>query len=159
MIYIFRVQRLYLGIVEGGTSSSARFRSMKQPVRAIRRLYTTDFLDVLSCLSCQRRLFSTSHSRHALAQNKPNSEIETKAEIKPSLAKDAARYTGSVLEEAPRSHGKAVDKFDPKPLNRPIGIAQPPRAGDNSGIDTRTRREKFNDWKNVEKNRETRREM
>jgi ATPase complex subunit ATP10 len=51
-----------------------------------------------------------------------------------------------VLSSAPRSYGPRVDSFVPTVLSRPIGLPNPPRPGENDGIDHRTLRERRDDF-------------
>ena len=55
------------------------------------------------------------------------------------------------LDEAPRSYGKAVSDFTPKPLSRPIGLPNAPRPGENTGIDPRTWRQRRADFVDYDK--------
>lgn len=57
----------------------------------------------------------------------------------------------SPLADAPRATGKAVEEFTPKPLPRPIGLAKPPLAGQNSGVDSRSWKERRDDFVNYDK--------
>jgi mitochondrial ATPase complex subunit ATP10 len=45
----------------------------------------------------------------------------------------------------------AKDEFEPKPLNRPLGLDNAPKAGDNSGIDTRSWRQRRDDFVDYDK--------
>ncbi|KAI9051032.1 hypothetical protein LZ554_005140 [Drepanopeziza brunnea f. sp. 'monogermtubi'] len=87
--------------------------------------------EVVACLLCQWRSFSTSYRR--LTEN-------------PAPAASSPPVLEGPLADAPRSHGKAVSDFTPKPLGRPIGLTNPPRAGENAGIDTRTWRQRRDDF-------------
>jgi mitochondrial ATPase complex subunit ATP10 len=97
--------------------------------RPLRTAYTS--LEASSCLLCQWRSFSISYRRHA--------------------EKDTRTKPPSPLDEAPRAYGKAVDQFTPKPLSRPIGLPNPPRPGENTGIDRRTLKERRDDFVNYDK--------
>jgi ATPase complex subunit ATP10 len=97
--------------------------------RPLRTTYTS--LGATSCLFCQWRSFSTSYRRQA--------------------EKDTPAKPPSPLDEAPRAYGKAVEQFTPKPLNRPIGLPNPPRVGENTGIDRRTLKERRDDFVNYDK--------
>ena len=55
---------------------------------------------------------------------------------------------------------KAKDKdHTPKPLLRPLGQSNPPRPGENSGIDPRTWRERRDDFLNYDKHLERRKQL
>lgn len=88
-------------------------------------------LDSTACISCQWRTFSTSYRQLA--------------------EKPAATPVPSPLADAPRSYGKSVDEFTPKPLSRPIGLPNPPHAGENRGIDNRTWRQRRADFVDYDK--------
>ncbi|KAK8149251.1 Mitochondrial ATPase complex subunit atp10 [Beauveria asiatica] len=62
--------------------------------------------------------------------------------------------------EAPRSYGKRFDGvFTPKPLPRPIGMPLPPRPGENTGIDARTREQRKKDFADWDKHLARRKEL
>ncbi|KAI9872123.1 MAG: Mitochondrial ATPase complex subunit atp10 [Pleopsidium flavum] len=86
------------------------------------------------CLLCQcRRLWLI--SRRNASTSPPSSRVAS-----PSTAKDD-------------------EEFTPKPLNRPLGLPKPPRAGENTGIDSRTWRQRRNDFVNYEKHIERRKQL
>jgi hypothetical protein len=103
---------------------------VSRPFRSINIRY-----DSAACMICQWRSFSTSYRR--LAEKEPP----------PAPSPPPA----SPLEGAPRSYGKAVSDFTPKPLNRPLGLPGPPRSGENWGIDTRTWKQRRDDFVNYDK--------
>ncbi|KAK4099766.1 hypothetical protein N658DRAFT_498009 [Parathielavia hyrcaniae] len=55
------------------------------------------------------------------------------------------------LAHAPRSYGKKLTEFTPTPLARPIGMNYPPSAGENTGTDNRTLKERHADFTNYDK--------
>ncbi|KAH0566076.1 hypothetical protein GP486_000514 [Trichoglossum hirsutum] len=63
----------------------------------------------------------------------------------------------SVIDDRPPAPGEdAGEEFTPKPLARPLGMLKPPKAGENSGIDARTWRQRREDFFNYEKHMERR---
>lgn len=107
----------------------------------------------LLCLLCQSRSFSTTYRRLA--------EEASKA-AKPAAAPAPAprRFIpASPLEDAPRGYGKRTEKFTPKPLSRPIGLPYPPEAGQNTGLDSRTIKERRDDFVNYDKHLKRREEL
>ena len=99
-------------------------------------------VDSKACLACQWRLFGTSYRRLA------EKETSTPASPPPSP-----------LEDAPRAYGKAVSEFTPKPLSRPIGLPNPPRSGENAGVDSRTWKQRRDDFVDYDKHIARRKEL
>jgi ATPase complex subunit ATP10 len=96
--------------------------------------------------SCFRRNAGTSTAQKApiapsttSAAPKPT-QTPPKAPVKPTSSKNEANHT-------------------PMPLSRPIGMTLPPRPGENTGIDTRSFRERRADFVNYEKHIEKREKM
>lgn len=92
------------------------------------------------CLFCRsRRTFTHSAIRAATSE-----KVGAGTELDPKQG-----ITGTPIE-APRSYGQRIDgEFKPKPLPRPIGMTSPPQPGENTGLDTRSlkeRRADFVDW-------------
>ncbi|PBP15522.1 hypothetical protein BUE80_DR013744 [Diplocarpon rosae] len=81
--------------------------------------------------TCQRRTLRISYRR--LSE-------------KPAPATSSAPVPEDPLADAPRSYGRAVSEFTPKPLIRPIGLPNAPRAGENAGVDTRSWRQRRDDF-------------
>lgn len=104
-------------------------------------------IDGAACILCQWRSFSNSY--RSLAE-KPSS---TPAPV------STTPTTPTALDDAPRAYGKPVTEFTPKPLNRPIGLPNPPRAGENIGIDTRTLKQRRDDFVDYDKHIVRRKEL
>ncbi|RDL41973.1 uncharacterized protein BP5553_01952 [Venustampulla echinocandica] len=114
--------------------------------------------DVAACLLCQWRSFSTSYRQ--LAEKPPAtdpspSKPQSKSTPNPSTPTPKGPTTPplptSPLEDAPRAYGKSHQEFTPKPLSRPIGLPYPPKAGENSGVDTRTLKQRRDDFVDYDK--------
>lgn len=101
----------------------------------------------IACLLCQWRTFSTSYRR-----------LDDKLPPKDAPAPDAATPP-SPLENAPRGYGKRTEEFTPVVLSRPIGMNFPPQAGENTGIDTRSLRQRRDDFVDYDKHLKRREEL
>lgn len=106
-----------------------RFTSIAYPIRS-RPLSTT------------LRRYADKPTPSAAAPPAPTPE-----EPKPLSAADLP----SPLADAPRATGKAVEQFTPKPLPRPIGLPTPPRSGENAGVDTRSWKQRRDDFVDYDK--------
>jgi len=113
----------------------------RRPLRA-----TNLGFDSAACIACQWRTFSGSYRCSIEKDSKDTKEINP-------------LITQPLLEDAPRADGKAVEEFTPKPLNRPIGLPNPPNAGENTGIDARTWKQRREDYLNYDKHLVRRKEM
>lgn len=96
-------------------------------------------------LACQRRGLSISAP---LLQSGP----DTNATARPPAP--------SPFGNAPRSYGRRADgDFVPQQLGRLIGMANPPRPGENTGLETRSLRERRDDFVDYEKHLARRKEL
>ncbi|KAI0851414.1 ATP10 protein-domain-containing protein [Daldinia vernicosa] len=124
----------------------------------------------LLCLLCQSRAFSTSY--RLLAEQGPttttkaakpvasdNNPAKTETPASPASPAPAKFIPPSPLQDAPRSYGKRIEEFTPKPLSRPIGMPQPPKPGENTGIDNRTLKQRRDDFVNYDKHLKRREEL
>ncbi|KAM7188848.1 mitochondrial ATPase [Rhypophila sp. PSN 637] len=126
-----------------------------------------------TCLFCQWRSFSISARQFATPGKLPpassTSKTPTPAAASSSstaqpqatpkeAAKDAKPDPAKAgpLAHAPRGYGKKLESFTPTPLGRPIGMNTPPKAGENTGVDTRTLQQRRDDFVNYEKHLERR---
>ncbi|KAK3904720.1 ATP10 protein-domain-containing protein [Staphylotrichum tortipilum] len=116
-----------------------------------------------ACLLCQWRLFSVSYGR-LLADKGPSptptpttsttTTPGTDAKAAPGAPKPTAPPAPgaeSPLAHAPRAYGKALKEFTPTPLSRPIGMNFPPNAGENTGVDKRSLKQRHADFTNYDK--------
>ncbi|CEJ85988.1 Putative Mitochondrial ATPase complex subunit ATP10 [[Torrubiella] hemipterigena] len=104
----------------------------------------------LTCLYCQSRRSFTSSALRAARPEKPaaGTSFDPKSDI-----------SGPAIE-APRSYGKKFQgEFTPMPLPRPIGMPLPPRPGENTGVDNRTREQRKKDFSDYDKHLERRKEL
>ncbi|KAJ4295710.1 Mitochondrial ATPase complex subunit atp10 [Collariella sp. IMI 366227] len=109
-----------------------------------------------ACLLCQWRSFTVSSRR--LADTPPTPKPEPPKTIPPTpgatpvppKTADAATKEGP-LANAPRAYGKALKDFTPTALARPIGMNYPPSAGENTGVDNRSLKQRHADFTNYEK--------
>ncbi|KAK2754266.1 Mitochondrial ATPase complex subunit atp10 [Arachnomyces sp. PD_36] len=105
------------------------------------------------CLQCQYwRVQPKSFSR--FASNKPSIPlVDHKSNLQPPTPKQQSPQPPA------KSGGRNGEEFTPKPLARPLGVQNPPQPGQNTGIETRTLRERRDDFVNYEKHVERRREL
>lgn len=100
------------------------------------------------CLRCQyRRTLPKSFARFASNKSKKSSI--------PQPPKSTKQSQNSPTEQA----GRDGEEFTPNPLARPLGLQYPPQPGQNTGIETRTLRQRRDDFVNYEKHVERRREL
>ncbi|CAN8098946.1 unnamed protein product [Discula destructiva] len=126
---------------------------LEQTIR--RSLLRRSHQPLSACLRCQWRAFHTTHPRLAGPKPEANKTPTEPAPSKEDVAVPAAQekktsLPSDPLATAPRSYGKRVDSFTPTLLYRPIGMHQPPRPGENTGIDTRTLKQRRDDFVNWE---------
>ncbi|KAH7035308.1 ATP10 protein-domain-containing protein [Microdochium trichocladiopsis] len=76
-----------------------------------------------------------------------------------SLQRPPRPIAPATFEDAPRSYGKRVETFEPKPLPRPIGLPYPPVPGENTGIDNRSLKERRDDFVDYDKHLQRRQEL
>ncbi|KAG9249847.1 ATP10 protein-domain-containing protein [Emericellopsis atlantica] len=100
----------------------------------------------LPCSVCRSRQFTT--STHRAVKPAAGADPNPKEQIKgPEIV-------------APRSYGKRIDEgFTPKPLPRPIGLPNPPQAGENTGVDSRSIRQRRDDFVDYDKHLARRKEL
>lgn len=127
---------------------------LEQTIR--RSLWRSPRQPLTACLRCQWRTFHTTYPRLAgpspQFSNTPKPADEKQAVTGPAgtQAAQPSPQESDPLASAPRSYGKRVDKYKPLPLARPIGLHNPPQPGENTGVDTRSikqRRDDFVDYK------------
>ncbi|KAI1367367.1 ATP10 protein-domain-containing protein [Xylaria arbuscula] len=111
----------------------------------------------LLCRFCQSRGFSTTYRRLAgPTPESPDKPAVDAAAQKATTSLPPKFIAPSPLADAPRSYGKRVEGFTPTPLSRPIGLPYPPEAGQNTGIDSRTLKQRRDDFVNYDKHLERR---
>lgn len=108
--------------------------------------------------SHQSRAFNTSCRRRLAEQPAKDTLKSTTSTPKPpanattsDVASLAPKLAPSPLTDAPRSYGKRLEEFTPTPLSRPIGLPYPPEAGQNTGIDFRTLKQRRDDFVDYDK--------
>ncbi|KAH6636667.1 ATP10 protein-domain-containing protein [Chaetomium tenue] len=116
-----------------------------------------------ACLLCQWRSFSISYRRLVDKPPAPTSGPANPSSTQPSpgtapVSRDAAAAS-SPLAHAPRAYGKKLKDFTPTPLARPIGMNYPPQAGENTGIDNRSLKQRHADFTNYDKHLKRREEL
>ncbi|KAL6717931.1 Mitochondrial ATPase complex subunit atp10 [Lecanora helva] len=99
------------------------------------------------CPSCQSRLQRA--YRHSSSTTQPSTQIP-----KPLSPAPKPISTSTAPNLPPKD-----EDFTPQPLSRPLGQPHPPKPGQNSGIDTRTWRERRDDFFNYDKHLERRKEL
>ena len=100
----------------------------------------------------QIRHASTSTSNNTVLPPKPGTEAKPPRPIIPlHLGLDRNPENLSAISRIPIPRGVTGEKFTPSVLSRPLGVEQPPRPGENSPIDSRSLREKHEDFTSYDK--------
>lgn len=110
-----------------------------------------------ACIFCQTRTFSSTirrsintkspHRQQAQAHKPAQSQSTTSS----SSTKKPSPQT-PVIPRPSRPHVRARDgELVPSPLSRPLGLPHPPQAGQNTGIDSRTWRQRRDDYASYDK--------
>lgn len=107
------------------------------------------------CLSCQLRGAGSVLVPRRLASNEATPKQTSQTTSEPTKRDAQAKASTTQESEGEESGGD----FTPLPLDRPIGLEYPPREGQNTGIDTRTLRERRDDFVNYEKHLQRRKEL
>ncbi|KAK4648837.1 Mitochondrial ATPase complex subunit atp10 [Podospora bellae-mahoneyi] len=109
-----------------------------------------------TCLVCKWRTFSTTGYQrlptdHTPGAAAPDGKPKPRQTFAPAPVAATEPAPDSPLAHAPRSYGKKVKDFTPTPLSRPIGMNTPPAAGQNTGIDHRTFKQRRDDFVDYER--------
>ncbi|KAI6250312.1 Mitochondrial ATPase complex subunit ATP10 [Erysiphe necator] len=104
-------------------------------------------------------IWSTSCLRNTRQFSHKSSFCNSSHESKRDTNQDDLVSPSDVLKSAPRSYGKDISEYIPKPLDRPIGLSKPPNPGENTGIDVRTWKERRDDLVDYDKHLIRRRQL
>ncbi len=115
----------------------------------------------IACVLFQLRAFGTLPARLATGSGRPSparapspAPAPTDQQQKPppeAADEDEPSKPSGPLAYAPRSYGERTEEFTPTPLSRPIGMPAPPLAGENTGLDHRSLRQRRDDFVNYAK--------
>ena len=116
---------------------------------------------------CLRRISAPSSHfvRHASTQNKSSlppkqgaeSESRTRPVVPLHVGLDRNPDNLSAISRIPIPRGVTGEKFTPSVLARPLGLEQPPKQGEHSPLDSRTLRERHEEFTSYDKALERRR--
>lgn len=120
-------------------------------------LLDSSFLQSGRCLSCQFRnaTLNSRSVRRYYASNASTGGDEKQSAQNPPVAEKEVQD----IEKTPVGRKPNPEEFVPKPLGRPLGLVYPPEEGQNTGIDTRTLRQRRDDFVDYDKHIERRKEL
>lgn len=106
------------------------------------------------CLSCQFRGVGGAISF-------PRRYASNSNDVKKTTASSESSKKSPEQEQQKTASGASSDgeEFTPLMLDRPIGLLYPPQEGQNTGVDTRTLRQRRDDFVNYEKHLQRRKEL
>jgi ATPase complex subunit ATP10 len=112
-----------------------------------------------ACAACQQQQLQLQHLLGSIATTPLRAASTSQKPATGASLDPGGKIKGAPIE-APRSYGKRIDgAFTPQPLPRPIGMPLPPRAGENTGVDARSLRQRRDDFVNYDKHLARRREL
>ena len=88
-----------------------------------------------------------------------SSQSSLDSDANPLLTSSPHKHNVKVVPSTQQASGPKKDSVTPPPLTRPVGLAHPPRPGENTGEDTRSWRQRREDFIDRDKHSERRKHL